>query len=104
MEHTKEPWDFSVRAENMVEIHTQDKSIASVALWSHGRPGSTTEDKANARRIVACVNGCKGINPEAVKGLLEALKSMLSIHSKDGCAGTECLCNKAQQAITKAEK
>ena len=34
------------------------------------------EAKANAHRIVACVNACEGINPEAVPELLEALKDM----------------------------
>lgn len=35
---------------------------------------------ANMARIVACVNGCKGINPEAVPGLLAACKgTMLGI-------------------------
>lgn len=37
--------------------------------WS---PSKETE--ANAHRIVACVNACEGINPEAVPAMLEALK------------------------------
>ena len=33
------------------------------------------EDEANAQRAVACVNACKGINPEALRDLLNvALK------------------------------
>ena len=32
------------------------------------------EEKANAKRIVACVNACAGINPEAVPEVLEALR------------------------------
>lgn len=36
-------------------------------------------DQANARRIVACVNGCEGINPEAVKELLGSLKVLADI-------------------------
>ena len=31
---------------------------------------------ANAQRIVACVNACKGINPETVPELLKALKNV----------------------------
>ena len=31
-------------------------------------------NEANAECIVACVNGCKDINPEAVKDMYEALK------------------------------
>jgi hypothetical protein len=34
----------------------------------------TDEDIANAERIVACVNGCEGINPAAVRDMYEALR------------------------------
>jgi hypothetical protein len=30
--------------------------------------------KANANRIVACVNACEGVNPEAIPELLEVLR------------------------------
>lgn len=36
--------------------------------------------EANANRIVACVNACEGINPEAAPELLEALEEMLKLH------------------------
>ncbi len=42
--------------------------IATVSCGLHPTQAS------NARRIVACVNACEGINPEAVPELLEALK------------------------------
>lgn len=32
-------------------------------------------ERANAARIVACVNGCAGINPDAVQDLLAACKA-----------------------------
>lgn len=37
-------------------------------------PASSGE--ANAARIVACVNNCEGINPEAVPEMLQALKQV----------------------------
>ena len=58
--------------------------LADVCGYSNGRTGTSgfgrankrSEVEANARRIVACVNGCEGINPEAVPDLLEALKTI----------------------------
>ena len=37
------------------------------------------EAKEIAGRIVACVNACEGINPEAVPGLLEACRVVLAL-------------------------
>ena len=34
------------------------------------------KDSVNAARIVACVNACEGINPDAVPEMLEALKGI----------------------------
>jgi hypothetical protein len=34
------------------------------------------ENEANAIRIVACVNACEGINPEAIPDMLEALNRL----------------------------
>lgn len=43
----------------------------------HGRNNQLAEvwNEANAARIVACVNNCEGINPEAVPEMLAALKA-----------------------------
>jgi hypothetical protein len=41
---------------------------------------------ANAARIVACVNACEGLNPEAVRELLEALHTI----SNKASAGLLC--------------
>jgi len=38
----------------------------------------TEVERANASRIVSCVNACAGINPEAVPELLTACKEMLA--------------------------
>ena len=61
-QHTAEPW----RTENG-DVVCKEGPIAAVML---------PNDRANATRIVACVNACEGINPEAVPELLEALKDM----------------------------
>ena len=52
--------------------------VAAVGCESP-RDGWTPEDKANAARIVACVNGCAGLNPAAVPGLLAACCEALSL-------------------------
>ena len=61
---------------------------------------------ANAERIVACVNACEGINPEAVPEMLEALKKIAeaNIDSHGGHAYVHSLVIAiAEQAIVKAE-
>ena len=35
---------------------------------------AVARDEEHARRIVACVNACEGINPEAVPELVDALR------------------------------
>lgn len=55
------------------------------------------EVQANARRIVACVNACEGINPKAVPDLLAACKEVL--RKNNGYSVTEQL----RTAIAKAE-
>ena len=43
-----------------------------------GHPDHATA-AANATHIVACVNACKGVNPEAVPDLLAALEACLPV-------------------------
>jgi hypothetical protein len=74
-QHTPEPW---IVAEmdlpfNRLSIRTSGGygEIVSFPDW-----GFNTA--ANADRIVACVNACKGINPEAMPDLLKALQGTLA--------------------------
>lgn len=72
MKHTPEPW--ALRHDPMnpnPRIFGSDGSL--VVIISEGR-AFAKQTEANAARIVACVNSCKGINPEAVPELLEALR------------------------------
>ena len=82
--HTPEPWMFDgfqrIRAVNGKQDGTED--IAHIySSWSASRYDAG--DYANANRIVACVNGCEGINPEAVKDLLAACEAMLATWGSD---------------------
>ena len=69
MEHTKGRWVIGHRV--------------ATEWWTVEQQNSPHEEigiiygKTNAYRIVACVNACEGINPEAVPDLLAACKAML---------------------------
>jgi len=45
--------------------------------WADNKPGSSNAiECVNASRIVACVNACAGINPEAVPKILACLRTV----------------------------
>lgn len=65
-EHTKEPWKYGKElaahsGEFLISMDTGDRG-QGVAI-AETRPGSGQE-KANAQRIVACVNACSGFTDE----------------------------------------
>lgn len=72
--HTPEPWvisRFNSGGEDLLSIEHDNTIIAAVNSWL-----SEPEQEANAARIVACVNYCKGTsNEELESGSLEQLKS-----------------------------
>ena len=94
--HTPEPWgvlahfpDYVVpsthrdrrnggAADDIVDRDEYAQIIVRVREDRHGR-GDT---KANAARIVACVNACARINPEAVPDLLKLAKAMLLFYDE----------------------
>lgn len=46
----------------------------------------TARNEANAARIVACVNACEGINPEAVPEILDVMRRIAESNgSGEGC-------------------
>ena len=45
-----------------------------VAIMEPCKDASIEEQAANAARIVACVNGCAGLNPAAFRECVEALR------------------------------
>ena len=69
--HTPEPWGVWLNPDGCNRGMITDDALARHIVYV---VGNTHEAKANGRRIVACVNACAGINPEAVPKLLEALK------------------------------
>lgn len=65
--HTPEPW-------------CKLNDCGTVGIWGPQgdcvavNNGCSCDNEANADRIVACVNACAGLNPEAVPDVVEALK------------------------------
>jgi hypothetical protein len=64
--------------------------IGGQVVGSAPAPDSASKEevKANAVRIVNCVNACEGINPEAVPDMLGALETALEFVDSGGL-GTE---------------
>ena len=84
MKHTLEPWyetdgAISAKWETGEEVQV---ALISGSRWSQPDEGKNKrmreESKANLSRIIACVNGCKDINPDAVSDLLEASRQAAS--------------------------
>ena len=61
--HTPGPWEL---------VNVFPCAKREHCRWIINPDVATGKSKANAARIVACVNACEGINPEAVPGLLKA--------------------------------
>src|SRR4051812_5176576 len=93
--HTPEPWRYGPCEQHLdgsvrMCFHLRDH---------HGYLIDLTYTDANGLRAVACVNACKGINPEAVPDMLSALKRLLSGNDMDNADDW----NVARTAIAKAE-
>jgi hypothetical protein len=69
-QHTKAPWHVTDEGSQIVIQTFSDHPTGTIARIY----GTGFLVDANAQRIVACVNACEGINPEAVSDLLKALQ------------------------------
>ncbi len=94
--HTPEPWTIGtgshvcgmwssmIRIESAEDFHNNGHDYAdggSTRSYTNvvcGTSGHSETALANMCRIVACVNGCAGINPEAVPELVRACKAALA--------------------------
>lgn len=71
-EHTKEPWEYweNDRTGFGVKMPRKNKTrfgAEPYAVIGGFEPDDLDEMKANARRIVACVNACAGISTESLE-------------------------------------
>lgn len=94
MKHTEEPWIAQGQT-----VYSTHKGYARHAIailpdvcepahWmdqdyegpiEYGGAQHEETQRANAARIVACVNACKGINPKAVPDLLASLEKCVAV-------------------------
>lgn len=96
MSHTPEPWT----TRNGIEINNQ---LGKEILCS----GSYERNCDDAARIVACVNGCAGLNPAAYRACVEALKvcfDWIVLGNHEEAPGWIEARDKAQQALARAEQ
>ena len=76
--HTKAPWLFDGKV--VYALNEKGVNIFSAFV----QDGKTCEDelKANARRIVACVNACEGISTEMLESVQINPSMLLSMYSR----------------------
>src|SRR3990167_225854 len=76
MSHTPDPWEPSLACE--FDINSCNAShVASVS------PHQDAEAIPNRDRIIACVNGCAGLDPAAYRACVDALKELVEFHDED---------------------
>ncbi len=75
-QHTKEPWTDEYFGTGDLRIRAGDYDIADLGFgWDTERAHQGPED---AHRIVACVNGCAGLNPQAYLLVISALRNLMT--------------------------
>ena len=111
MKHTPGPWAIEESKRGAIlYIKARDGQVAQ----TYGEGDFYRTQYPNARRIVGCVNGCEGINPDAVAGLLAMLKQcrkafeampedVLGHNEREGWPYLEELASRVDAAIAKAE-
>lgn len=106
--HTPGPWDVRIGKpfdhEKSLIVCIGEGTFESICehIASVGYVDSE-ENQANAARIVSCVNGCEGINPAAVKDLLEACVAIVHYDESGGREPFREAADAAREAIAKAK-
>jgi len=107
--HTREPWFlWGVHGTDFTAIATRERRDE----WEEFAPnfevlGSSEwlrVGEADALRIVACVNACEGINPEAVRDLLAAAMDVLESYRAMCLEGDQEVIERLFAAVAEAEK
>lgn len=71
MKHTKEPWRMYQEPSSLIVTEESPDLLCSICS-TFNTSLSTEQMNANAERIVACINACRGITNEALhKGLVK---------------------------------
>ncbi len=78
--HTQEPWHLEDQGcPKLAGCHEFEIRNAAGRYVATVDCSASTENAANAARIVACVNACEGINPAAVPDMLRAARYALEV-------------------------
>jgi hypothetical protein len=75
---TPGPWKVHSENPNIVNMQAPAKRGGGYMYAACGG-SDILGNAANAARIVACVNGCEGLNPAAYREVLDALEGILDI-------------------------
>ena len=78
MGHTREPWTIIANVTDPPDTWFIMRGLKHIAMITQDGRVRRKEVEANAHRIIACVNACEGIIPEAVPDLLVALEKVIS--------------------------
>lgn len=106
--HTAEPWRAGKDGQSIIcdtKIGKWREDNEHLAHYG-GYVVAETVTPSNRDRIIACVNPCAGINPEAVPDLLSALRRLVSdVKQLEGywTEGTGNLISDAEAALAKAK-
>ena len=92
--HTPEPWEIQHDTCAFCRQADRQEFVFNPGP-STGLHGAIV-GRADAERIVACVNACAGINPEAIQDLLSFAVAMAENDSD------ECVRNAAREIVKKA--
>lgn len=73
MKHTPEPWHWEYDKFGNYRAIVGDGHVLCEAMQYDSESPSINISVPDSARIVACVNGCAGLNPEAFRDVVEAL-------------------------------
>lgn len=85
MTHTKEPWHLceveneTGRIKHLVPVDSEKMSLLTIVENDQGRFAAIYNDE-DARRIVACVNFCRGVPDSELKYLEPSFENMAVVH------------------------
>lgn len=94
--HTPEPWEAVVSKESEYTIISPDgMSICRTGTLEVPSHIEISTRCYNANRIIACVNACKDLNPEAISGLIGKVinikMSLRKIYKEISCTDYPCI-------------
>lgn len=104
--HTKEPWsaEFSpVVGGEYLSPMIRSSSGHLIGIVYRKSAGGSENAQSDAARIVACVNACAGINPEAVPEFPAMCKMLLALLEEENPELVSTNLEWVREAIAKAE-